>query len=168
MYAQCCISYQVLVYSHSGTYPHHDMHNICLLMHGVRESVNENTDILVLNVINNELGVQLSLKEIQRSHRLGPKNTRRNRRNTKANIRPIIFKFMSNRKRQEVFKAKRNLKGKHVSIPENLTRARCELYRAAINKFSNGHVWTSEGRITTKQNNEYIIINNLKDLEDDN
>ena len=26
MHAQCCISYQVLVYSYRGTYPHYGMH----------------------------------------------------------------------------------------------------------------------------------------------
>ena len=47
------LSTRVDDYEHRGR-------NIGLLMHGVQGSVNENTDTLVLNVINNELGIQLS------------------------------------------------------------------------------------------------------------
>ena len=47
--------------------------NMCLI-HGVEEKDGEKTDELVLNVINNDLGiVNTNITEIQRSHRLGPK-----------------------------------------------------------------------------------------------
>ena len=47
--------------------------NECLLIHGVVENMNENTDDLVLNVMNADLGLEnISMVNIQRSHRLGP------------------------------------------------------------------------------------------------
>ena len=53
---------------------------------------------------------------------------------------------------------KRNLKVKKVSISENLTKRRYEIYIAAMNKYGLGKVWTNEGRITTKVNDIYIYI----------
>ena len=43
--------------------------NLCLLMHGVEENVNESTDDLVLSVINKDLGINIRLDDIERSHR---------------------------------------------------------------------------------------------------
>ena len=98
--------------------------NYCLLFHGVEEKDNEDTDNLVLGRINTNLGVNLSLDDIQRSHRLGPKTNKRTTRSAKGSSRPIIFKFSNYRKRQEVFKAKRKLKGLNLSLSENLTLKR--------------------------------------------
>ena len=134
-------------------------------MHGIEESVNESTDDLVLSVINKDLGINIRLDDIERSYRLGPINNWRNLRSNKTISRPIIIRFNSFRKRQEVFKRKRNLKGKQVSISENHTKRRYEIYKAAMNKYGLGKVWTNEGRIATKINGRYIIINSMDDLK---
>ena len=63
------------------------------------------------------------------------------------------------------FKEKRNLKGTNISRAENLTHTRYELYKSAISKFGKGKVWTSDGRITTKVNDQYVIIKSAEDLE---
>ena len=52
----------------------------------------DTTDNLVLGIINTNFGVKLSLDDIQRSHRLGPKTNKRTRRSAKGSTRPIIFK----------------------------------------------------------------------------
>lgn len=137
--------------------------NNCLLLHGVQENENEDTDDLVIDIINSKLGITISRDEIQRSHRLGVKKSKRYTRSTKSNNRPIIFRFLSYRKRNEVFKAKKVLKGE-VSLSENLTKMRMELYKAAMDKYGKGKVWTTEGRILTKIDDQYVTINSLKDL----
>ena len=138
----------------------------CLLIHGVKEKDGEKTDELVLNVIINDLGiVNTNITEIQRSHRLGPRKPQRNLRSSKMFYRPIIVRFSNYRMRQKVFSEKRKLKGTTTSISENLTKKRYVLYQSAINKFGKGKVWSSEGRITTKVNDRYMIINSVKDLE---
>ena len=137
--------------------------NMCLLIHGVEEKDGEKTDELVLNVINKL--VNINITEIQRSHRLRPKKPQRNLRSSKMLYRPIIVSFSNYRTRQKVFSEKRKLKGKTTSISENLTKKRYVLYQSAINKFGKGKVWSSEGRITTKVNDRYMIINSVKDLE---
>ena len=43
----------------------------CLLVHGVEEQEQENTDNIVLNVIKEHLDIELSVKDFDRSHRIG-------------------------------------------------------------------------------------------------
>ena len=85
-------------------------------------------------------------------------------RSANASTRPIVFKFSNYRKRQEVLKAKRKLKGLNISLSEKLTLERYELYQAAIKKFGRGEVWTIEGRVTMKGVSGYVALNSLKDL----
>ena len=50
--------------------------NNCLILHGVEERADEKTDDIIINVIKNDLGLDISHDDIQRSHRLGPKTTK--------------------------------------------------------------------------------------------
>ena len=50
-------------------------------------------------------------------------------------------------------------------ITENLTKKRYILLKKSIEKFGKGNVWTYDGRVTTKINNEYVVINNEDDLD---
>ena len=60
-----------------------------LLIHGIDEAERENTNHIVLEVAG-KVGIQLKEKQINRSHRLGPK-----RSNTARRPRPIIVSFIS-------------------------------------------------------------------------
>ena len=140
--------------------------NLCLLLHGVPESPNEDTDDHVLNVIQNELNIDITISEIERSHRLGVKQPQRMLRSTQEYARPIIVRFSSFRKRKEVFSNKKKLKGKRISFSENLTKARYGIYQEAVKKIGIGKVWTSEGRIMTKDGERFITIKSLKDIND--
>ena len=142
--------------------------NQCLLFHGISETSGENTDDLVVEIINKALEMRnFNFEDIQRSHRLGQtKND--NQRETRSRVsrpRPIIVRFVSYRSRKNIYKEKSKLKGKNVSISENLTRKRYLLYNDCIEKLGRGNVWTSDGRITTKINNKYLTITNKSDLE---
>ena len=77
------------------------------------------------------------------------------RRSTKMNFRPIIFSFVSYRRRKEVFKANKLLKGRSISFSNNLTKSNYELYKAAMAKY---------GRISAKFEIEYFISNSHDDL----
>ena len=142
--------------------------NYCLLVHGVEEcdeTFKEDTDDIALAVFRDELGIDIGLEDIERSHRLGPfDKKKRNLRSAKKSSRPIIVRFKSIRKRHEVFKNKRSLKGKPISISENLTKHRYAIYKAALEKFGRNKVWTYEGRVTTKVGEKYIVINSMDDL----
>ena len=60
-------------------------------MHGVEEMDGENTDDMVLKIINERLELPMVLENIQRSHRLGPRNASRNTRQNPTKPRAIIF-----------------------------------------------------------------------------
>ena len=141
--------------------------NSCLLLHGVEENSDESTDDVAVAIISDNLGISINVDDIERSHRLGPfnKENKRYLRSNKKACRPIIIRFKSIRKRQEVFKSKRALKGKQLSISENLTKHCCEIYKAAIEKYGMGKVWTNEGRITMKMGERYVTISSMIDLQ---
>lgn len=139
--------------------------NYCLIAHGIKEDDSESTDDKVVELIQS-IGVDITVDEIQRSHRLGPLRGNTRLRSSRQRPRPIIFRFVSFRKRQDVFRNKKKLKGKPVSITESLTKVRYDLYKEAVVKLGKGKVWTQEGRIMTKSGNEYIVINNYNDIND--
>ena len=48
----------------------------CLLFTGIVEKDNENTDQLILDTCRESMGIELSLQDIDRSHRIGMKTQR--------------------------------------------------------------------------------------------
>lgn len=119
----------------------------CLLVHGVKEQhemdntpgeSREDTDELVRKALE-KLHVDISPEDLDRSHRIGKKTTNKNR--------PIIVKFTRYKKRNEVFRAKRNLKKTGITITESLTALRLQLLKEAQTKEDVTLAWTSDGRI---------------------
>ena len=113
----------------------------CLLLHGVEEQ--ENTDNIVLNVIKEHLDVELSVKDMDRSHRIGKSNS-------KSKRKLIIVKFINYNDRREIFNNKRRLKGTGVSISESLTTGRMRQLKIARDQFGFNNVWSIDGRIMYK------------------
>ena len=110
-------------------------------MHGVEEQ--ENTDNIVLNVIKEHLDVELSVKDMDRSHRIGKSNS-------KSKRKLIIVKFINYNDRREIFNNKRRLKGTGVSISESLTTGRMRQLKIARDQFGFNNVWSIDGRIMYK------------------
>ena len=123
---------------------------------------NEVTDNLCLDIVKKEVGVELSLNDVERSHRVGPRKAKTTR---STRPRPIIIRFSSMRKRMEVFKNKKNLKGKDIVITESLTSLRYNLYQQTKTKYGVKQTWTSEGRIFVKVDNIVKHIESEADLE---
>ena len=143
--------------------------NNCLLIHGVPESEDENTDKFALDVMNTQIGLlDIPKADISRSPRVGPKvNQRRNLRSstvTAPRPRPIIVRFANWNSRNRVFRNKKKLKGLGVSISESLTANRLVILKAAEAKFGRGNVWSNEGFILTKVNNQYVTSSSTYDL----
>ena len=71
-----------------------------MLIHGLPESKNENTDKLVIDTIKEKMGKEIEKDEIDISHRLGaPKNNGKSRK--------IILKFAKYNIRSTTFKNKK-------------------------------------------------------------
>ena len=92
----------------------------CLLIHGIDEENQENTDEVVINVLKKEMDEEITHLDIDRSHCLG------NRKFDTSKPRPIIIKFSRYNVRARIFKNKRKLKGKRTSVTESLTKTRME------------------------------------------
>ena len=86
----------------------------CLFLHGIEETKGEDTNNIVLEVLNNDMDLNVSKTDLDRSHKIGnPKS--------KKKSRPIIVKFVRYNDRRDVFMKKKCLKGKGKLITENLT-----------------------------------------------
>ena len=86
--------------------------------------------------------MDLSVEEIDRSHRVG--------RLVNDRPRPIIVKFISYRKRSEVFRNKKQLKGTGITVREDLTKRRHNLLKQCIEKHGVTNVWTLDGNVILK------------------
>ena len=122
----------------------------CLLLHGVRENSNENTDDIVVKTISENLDIDIQKEDLDRTHRVG----KGNRADGKA--RPIIIKFARYNVRRNVYSNKRKLKGKSLLIKESLTAARVRLLKQAQTRYGVENVWTSDGRIPHKIGNNIL------------
>ena len=86
----------------------------CLLIHGVEENRNEDTDTLSINIINEHLGLNIQPSDIDRTHRIGNKNK------VHKKVRAIIIEFTRYNTRKKVFMNRRKSKGTNISITESL------------------------------------------------
>ena len=119
----------------------------CLLIHGLPESKNENTDELVIDAFKEKMGEEIEKNEVDRSHRIdAPK------KNGKS--RPITIKFVRYNTRCKIFKNKKKLKGKNISVTESLTKKRMEALKKAREDHGFENVWSSEGKILYKDVSE--------------
>ena len=67
----------------------------CIFIHSVKENQNEYTDEEVINKIKGEMDLDISLGDIDRTHRIGVP--------TKGKNRPVIVKFVRYMDRRRVF-----------------------------------------------------------------
>ena len=119
----------------------------CILIHGVKENQNEDTDEVVVNKLKSEMNLEISPGDIDRTHRIGVPSNGKNR--------PITVKFVRYMKRRRVFtNKKRRLKGKNISITKSLTKIRMSALKEARNKFGYSSVWTADGKIMYKDEDD--------------
>ena len=87
----------------------------CILIHGIAENKEENTDQQAIDFINENLDIKIDEIDIDRSHRIGRYDK------TKKKVRPIIVKFARYYVRGRVFQEKLKLKDAGKNITESLT-----------------------------------------------
>ena len=114
----------------------------------MEENSNEDTDKLVLNIVNNDLEIDLTEVAIDRTHRIGDPKKKSKK------VRPIIAKYVRYYDRKKVFSKKKHLKGKGISITESLTNFRMKKLKEAREKNGLKHVWTIDGCIMFKDGND--------------
>ena len=115
---------------------------------GLKEESDEDPEKLVTKVFK-DAGVDIDPEDFHAVHRNGPP-----RKPGDNSIRPILVKFVSRKKKQEVMRKKKTLKEKEgydkTYVLEDLTPLRSKLLKYIKNRkdlFNLAFVWTSEGKI---------------------
>ena len=112
----------------------------CLLIHGLPEIKNEDTDLLAMEVIETKMDIKITDNDIDRTHRIGkPKNN--------GKPRPVIIKFVRYNDRKKFCSSKKMLNDSGVSITDSLTAFRMKKLTNARETFGFRNVWTVDGRI---------------------
>ena len=107
----------------------------------MEEKNNEDTDQEIINIVKNHFEEEITIHDIDRTHRLG-------KRKLDSDIpRPIIVKFTRYSVRNRIFKTKKKLKGKTVSITEGLTKRRVVELKKAREMYGFKNVWSQDGKI---------------------
>ena len=78
----------------------------CLLVHSQKGKNNEYTDHTIINIVKNDLGGEINIYYIDRTHRLGKHKFGNNV------PRPVIVKFARYNVHNRIFKTTMKLKGK--------------------------------------------------------
>lgn len=126
---------------------------------GIEEAAdNEDPVDLVIKFINKSLDVTCQNNDIDSAFRIGKKK--------QESHRAILVNFVRNIKKNEVYNAKRKLKGTQYSLFEDLTPDRYELLLAAKKKLGNTNVWTSGGHIYAwnERQRKKIVIHSENDF----
>ena len=127
----------------------------CLRISGVKEETNESTDDIVMKIAS-DIGSDIQLENIDRSHRIGNPN----RRGDKP--REIIVKFTAYRYRSKFYKQRTRLKEQGytgVFINEDLTKRRSSLLFEARTLFKSKLIkgsWSSDGIVLIKDNQDRV------------
>ena len=123
----------------------------CIMIHGIAGNKEENTDQKAIDFINDNLDIKIDEIDIDRSHRIGRYD------NAKKKARPIIAKLARYNVRGRVFCEKRKLRGTGKSITESLTTKRIGLLNNAREKYGFNIVWSYDGKILYKVNNDLKV-----------
>ncbi|KAK9686108.1 hypothetical protein QE152_g37441 [Popillia japonica] len=125
---------------------------------GVAEKSNENIQDIVMNMCSEKLNIDFSLRDIDRAHRIGPRQVGNKKRS-------IILKLTSFRCKMEILKNRHKLKGTAISIAEDLTKTRYDLYKLAQRKFGVKNTFTLDGTVYIRDCGIKRRIGAIQDLE---
>lgn len=137
---------------------------------GIVEGPEENVEDILQNLLNKNLKLKLNVNTtVEKCYRIGQQtSTADNVAKSNTKPRPIFVKFVNYRDKQKVIENRKLLKSSGVVIREELTKAKNDLVKKAINKFTPRNVWTRDGRIFAIKNGKKIIVNSEYDLEENN
>ena len=129
----------------------------CLLVHGIPESSQEDTNAVIRELAKDKLEQDISPLDIDRSHRLG----QRGKKDAKGRQlhRPIIIKFSRYSTRSQFYDARKRLKGSKMFIHENLTAKRQKWLHDTRRKYPapNNKVWSQDGRIKIRTDDNKLL-----------
>ncbi|CAH1098821.1 unnamed protein product [Psylliodes chrysocephalus] len=120
---------------------------------GIGENDNENLMSIMINILNNSMKVKCSSSDICNLYRQGKLIRGSN------NARIVVIEFVSLLKKNEILKARKELKQTKIFVYEDLTKCKYALLKKAKKLYGQEHVWSFGGNIFAK------IDNQIKKLE---
>nr|CAI5870096.1 unnamed protein product [Callosobruchus analis] len=112
---------------------------------GVLECQNENYIRLILNIIRQDMNLtSVSEKDIEAGYWVGSSN--------KNEPRAAVVKCCSMQVKTQVYSNKNKLKGKRITVREDLTLARMKMVKEKIAVYGKQNVWTQDGKIKWLEN----------------
>ena len=100
----------------------------CLLFHIIKKEKGEDTDSIVINTVKEVMDIEILPNDLDRLHRTGNLKIRKKEMQ-------IIAKFVRYNLRPDIFKNKKLLRGRVVSITESLTKELMENLNEARGMF---------------------------------
>ncbi|CAG9819036.1 unnamed protein product [Phaedon cochleariae] len=128
-----------------------------LRIYSLAEGDNENTKEVIMAFLNTKMNTNIMPTDIETCHRIGKR--------TNGKTRGVFLKLKDWHAKNTIFRNKKLLKGTNVVIKEDLTLIRLKLMDEAIGKLDLKSVWTDNGKIIIKRNNQIKTINSSLDLE---
>lgn len=122
-----------------------------LLIHGIKETRDEDLYVEVRNIFKNKLNVNLDKHEINLCYRYGKRPDSNNK------SRPVLISFLHGWKRNEVFGNKKQFKGSNLMCTEHLSPLRYNLFKEVRNRFGR-NCWTKDCKIGFVYNNSTHYI----------
>ena len=86
----------------------------CILIHRLKEEMDQSTDDRVLKLFREELNEDVLLADLDRTHRIGKKS------DSSSKPHPVIVKFARYKIRKKVFKSKKNSRVKILALKKVL------------------------------------------------
>ena len=123
-------------------------HRWNLRVYNVEEKAGETADDCAkkcCRIFTDLIGVPTTEEDLEAAHRTGPTTT--------GKRRPIIVRFQSRKLKDKVLANRRKLKGKGVSVDEDLTAANYKLARDAYKHSYTLASWSSQGKVFAKLKN---------------
>lgn len=129
-----------------------------LRIYGIKESKNENVPELVKKIFTDKLSLELDDFKMISCYRI--KTNHDNTRKT----RPVIVRFATSEDCRKVISRKKNLKGSNITIAEDLTKYRYEIFVNAREYFGKRNVWSQSGKICILSNGKKHYIKSDTEL----
>lgn len=133
-----------------------------ILIHGMDEFKNKDLYNNVLKLIKDKMGIELSKSDIVNCYRLGKNNANKTPQVNKK--RPIIMEFVHKWQRDNVFYAKKQLKGDNILITEMLTNSRRTIFTECYKLFKN-QCWTRNGTIVILKDGVKTYVSSEEQLK---
>ncbi|KAG5865860.1 hypothetical protein JTB14_003849 [Gonioctena quinquepunctata] len=112
-----------------------------LRMYGIKETKNENILEVVQQIFTDKLSLDLDDRRISSCYRI------KSNQDGEGITKPIIVKFASSDDCRMVLRNKKKLKGSRVTITEDLTESRYDIFVNVREIYGKRNVWTQSGKI---------------------